>query len=268
MRFRTILLFVVTSLVSTPSLLAMDFSPKDDEDFARIKAEILDIVENPSRAAEEAYQGFSSLPDYGWEHGFLPRLRTFGVMASLFEIEKAQYYASAGRWEPPSLPWIHPIMKFYQNSLNPKHAPYSWGVLQDPFYRFSKEFLVHVIERAPHGKALKLFTVLMQGQSDYWKNMMRFYVVPHEATTVADLDLLLGVDSELRTDWVRSFLDERPLEEVEALLTSYFARTLIEGKLARSIEFTHGMQLTYAADPEKRRCAEVLERVRGNFSEK
>lgn len=160
----------------------------------RVYSLTLQVQNRPQPMAREFVARLKQLGHFGWQLHFEDELKTLNLMAYLHDLEKAQFYASAGRWTVPPHPQQYSHFEFYKRRLNPDHAPYSTGVLSEAFREFSNTFL-EMLMLEPTPATRELVRMLMQTQRDFWaSHVIETVFLSPTASTEFVADLILNLD--------------------------------------------------------------------------
>ena len=86
-----------------------------------------------------------------------------------FELEKMQFYASAGRWQAPENPQRDVLRTAYETEINlHAHGPYRGGILRDSFHTFSRELFRSMLAARGYEQFIADIRELLAGSRDYW----------------------------------------------------------------------------------------------------
>lgn len=250
-----IALFPNVSFADKYSMPRVNFEEtKNAEELAQVQNWALYIFKNPEQAAAIYASSVAGLPEYGWQTEWSVQFKTLDLIAYYFSLEKAQFYASAGRWMPPQHFHQQSHVKFYKAELNPDSRAYSWGHSQETTYVFAEKFLTALVERGSKAD-LEVIKVLAQTGRKFWNLMIFNHVFSNpRATTafladlIAEMYVVRSYDTTMNiTDIVIAIFkrqESASTQDAEQLLNALYGRINInsEAKIARIYSFTYDLE--------------------------
>lgn len=184
--------------------------PKIDFERAHSEQEIINlhrgistIIAHPQETAKAIHEKLQASSVFFLDSEWVTILKAFDLMAYYFELEKAQFYASAGRFKVP--PHSNPEhYAYYLSTLNPNAQPYSGGVLQEPFYAFAQALFSYLMIPANHDRASALLSYMLNSKREFWNFVVIRYLV---ANPVSSTQLVQNIIPHIALNRYHSLAD-------------------------------------------------------------
>jgi hypothetical protein len=194
-------IILAISLPFSNGALAFDFGGASGAEFQVILAETKAIFEYPNASADSLVREIKALPQFGWQPRWMTELRTLDFLGYIYEIEKAQFYASAGRVHYPEHPMQQSVLTFYQTVLNPAHGPYTNGVGERTMKIFGDEFVRGLATRGEF-RDIEVLKILLRSKREFWFSKILRQVFDNQEIKVSILHQLIEAMPSMH-DWNR-----------------------------------------------------------------
>lgn len=244
--FRNLLIVILLGSVLDAQAAKMDF------EIARQGFETKDIQElarqafaNPETFAHSLAIDLGGQRLIGWPGTWMLPLSALDLIGYYFSLEKAQYYASAGKWTPPKHRQKTAHVEYYQRVINPRNAPYSWGLSHGSTYEFARVFLQELLA-LNSDIGLQTIKILAQTGREFWLLQIVWHVFPSQLADDRFVKELVE-SFELEPDYTGSVSEpyrniaegiirrgkENPGSNVRHLLATLYGRAQLRGENAQ-----------------------------------